>query len=285
MELPRDSIPRSPWRWRPPRCRPPRRWPRPLDPALPVLPFVFTAVLPVKLKRRNDRRPDADAAVAVTSRAKSVHWVASCAVKVAVIAAVIHVLQFKNLLHLYVRLVLFGIHLYCFLDLVLPFMAAAGSAIGMELEPQFDKPYLASSLRDFWGRRWNLMASAILRPSVYGPVRARAGRAAGVFATFVVSGLMHEAMTWYVTLLLHGACCVAEDWCARQRAEGGWPWPPPPPPRPVATALVAALVVSTTFWLFFPPLYRSGVEEMLLEEYAALAVYFVDAGRKLLRYA
>ncbi|CAN6227495.1 unnamed protein product [Urochloa humidicola] len=266
----------------------------PLDPALPVLPFVFTAALPVKLKRRHGDRPDASAAATMSSsRAKSV-WLVSCAVKVAVIAAVIHLLQLKNLqLHLYVRLALFGVHLYCVLDLVLPCIAAAGGALGMELEPQFDKPYLASSLRDFWGRRWNLMASAILRPSVYDPVRARAGKAAGVFATFAVSGLMHEVITWYLTLLpptgettafflLHGACCVAEGWCARRwAAEKGRRWPPPPP-RPVATVLVAALVVSTTFWLFFPPLYRGGAEEMLLKEYAALTAFFVDAGRKLL---
>ena len=261
----------------------------PLDPALPVLPFVFTAALPVKLKRRHDR-PDT-ATAARSSGAKSV-WLVSCAVKGAIIAGVIHLLQFSNLLHLYVRLVLFGVHLYCFLDLILPIIAAAGSALGMELEPQFNKPYLASSLRDFWGRRWNLMASAILRPSIYDPVRARAGKAAGVFVTFTVSGLMHEAITWYLTLLsptgetvafflLHGACCVAEDWCARRWAERGWS----PPPPPLATALVAVIVVSTTFWLFFPPLYRGGAEEMLLEEYAALAANFVNAGRKLLRYA
>ncbi|RCV38242.1 hypothetical protein SEVIR_8G133200v4 [Setaria viridis] len=259
----------------------------PLDPALPVLPFVFTTALPVKLKRHHDR-PDA-AAAAMSSGAKS-SWLVSCAVKVSVIAAVIHLLQFKNL-HLNVRLVLFGIHLYCFLDLILPCIAAAGSALGMELEPQFNKPYLASSLRDFWGRRWNLMASAILRPSVYDPVRARAGKPAGVFLTFIVSGLMHEVITWYLTwlpptgetvafFLLHGACCVAEDWCARRWAVRGWP----PPPRPVATAIVAVLVMSTTFWLFFPPLYRGGAEEMLLEEYAALAAGIADARRKLLRY-
>ncbi|CAL5016439.1 unnamed protein product [Urochloa decumbens] len=265
----------------------------PLDPALPVLPFVFTAALPVKLKRRHGDRPDAAAAATImpSSRAKSV-WLVSCAAKVAAIAAVVHLLQLKSLqLHLYVRLALFGVHLYCFLDLVLPCMAAAGGALGMELEPQFDKPYLASSLRDFWGRRWNLMASAILRPSVYDPVRARAGKAAGVFATFAVSGLMHEAITWYLTLLpptgettafflLHGACCVAEGWCARRWAERGSGWPP----RPVATALVAALVASTTFWLFFPPLYRGGAEEMLLKEYAALTAFVADAGRKMLRY-
>ncbi|KAI4976114.1 hypothetical protein ZWY2020_049721 [Hordeum vulgare] len=68
----------------------------------------------------------------------------------------------------------------------------------MEMELQVDRPYLASSLRDFWGRRWNLMVPAILRPSVHGPVRARFGDAAGVMASFLVSGIMHEVMFYYI---------------------------------------------------------------------------------------
>ncbi|EEE60653.1 hypothetical protein OsJ_14102 [Oryza sativa Japonica Group] len=160
----------------------------------------------------------------------------------------------------------------------------------MELEPPFDRPYLASSLRDFWGRRWNLMVSAILRPSVYDPVRARAGKAAGVVATFLISGLMHEAMVYYMTLrlptgemtaffLLHGVCCVAEEWCARRWVARRWP----PPPRPLGSLLVMAVAAGSSFWLFFPPICREGSEEMLLEEWAAVAAFFQDAGRKLRR--
>ncbi|PWA48106.1 long-chain-alcohol O-fatty-acyltransferase [Artemisia annua] len=40
-----------------------------------------------------------------------------------------------------------------------------------EIEPQFNEPYLATSLQDFWGRRWNLVVSSILRPIVYNPIR------------------------------------------------------------------------------------------------------------------
>ncbi|CAL5024085.1 unnamed protein product [Urochloa decumbens] len=229
----------------------------PLDPTLPVLPFVFTAALPIKLK--------CGAAGAAASK-------------------------YKDQLNLYVRLALYGIHIYCFLDLLLPCIAAAGAALGMEIEPQFDRPYLASSLRDFWGRRWNLMVSAILRPSVYDPVRrARAGKAAATLATFLVSGLMHEAMVYYLTLrsptgemtaffLLHGACCVAEELCVRRWAARGRRRPLP---RPVATLLVVAFVAGTAFWLFFPPICREGSEERLLEEWAALAAFITGAGRNL----
>ncbi|OEL33531.1 putative long-chain-alcohol O-fatty-acyltransferase 4 [Dichanthelium oligosanthes] len=259
----------------------------PLDPTLPVLPFVFTAALPVKLRRGGPGAAGASAA----SKAKSMSLIVSCAVKVAVIAALLHAYQFIDQLHLYMRLALYGVHIYFFLELLLPCLAAAGGALGMEMGPQFDRPYLASSLRDFWGRRWNLMVSAILRPSVYDPVRARDGKAAATLATFLVSGLMHEAMVYYLTLrlptgemtaffLLHGVCCVGEALCARRWAARGWP----PPPRPVATLLVVAFLTGTAFWLFFPPICREGSEEALLEEWAAVAAFFEDAGRKLLRY-
>uniref|UniRef100_A0A8I6WQP3 Wax synthase domain-containing protein n=2 Tax=Hordeum vulgare subsp. vulgare TaxID=112509 RepID=A0A8I6WQP3_HORVV len=251
----------------------------PLDPALPVLPFLFTALLPVKLRR---------AGSAGASKGSPLPSLCSCAAKVAVIAAILRVYQYNARLHLYARRALYGVHIYCFLDLFFPCIAMAAGALGMETEPQFDRPYLASSLRDFWGRRWNLMVSAILRPSVYDPVRARAGNPAGVLATFLVSGLMHEGMVYYLSLrrpdgrmtaffLLHGVCCVAEGWCARRWAARGLP----SPPRAVATVLVVVFVAGTSFWLFFPPLCKDGVEEKLLEEWAAVAAFFLDAGRKI----
>ncbi|KAF8095264.1 hypothetical protein N665_0338s0019 [Sinapis alba] len=67
----------------------------------------------------------------------------------------------------------------------------------------FIEPYLATSLQDFWGRRWNLMVTAILRSSVFSPVRRicthflNLGWATiiGVLATFIVSGVAHEVLS------------------------------------------------------------------------------------------
>jgi hypothetical protein len=102
----------------------------PLDPALPLLTFLFTALLPVKLR----------GAGAGASKAKAPVSLVSCAAKVAVLAAVLRLYQFNDRLHLYARLALYGVHMYCFLDLLLPLTAAAGAALGMEMEPQFDRP-------------------------------------------------------------------------------------------------------------------------------------------------
>lgn len=133
--------------------------------------------------------------------------------KIAAISSVVHVYQFMDQLHLYVRGTLYGVHMCCFLDMLLTCIAATGGALGFEFELPFDRPYKASSLRDFWGA---------------GVGRAPAGclpthpRAVGVLAAFLVSGLMHEAMVFYLRLqwptgemlaffLIHGACRVAEE--------------------------------------------------------------------------
>ncbi|CAL9106289.1 unnamed protein product [Musa textilis] len=75
--------------------------------------------------------------------------------------------------HPFLLLSLSCIHMYLALELVLAGVAAVAALLlprGFELEPHFDAPRQAVSLQDFWDRRWNLLVSAILRPSVYLPM-------------------------------------------------------------------------------------------------------------------
>ena len=44
---------------------------------------------------------------------------------------------------------------------------------------------------------------------------------------------------------------------------------------------VGLFVAGTSFWLFFPALLKDGVEERFLEEWAAVAAFFLDAGGKI----
>ncbi|KAI3814839.1 hypothetical protein L1987_14485 [Smallanthus sonchifolius] len=105
--------------------------------------------------------------------------------------------DFNQYIHPKVRMSLNCFHTYFMLEIVLAMVAYVAQTVGqMELEPQFDEPYLATSLQDFWGKRWNLMVTSILHPTVYDPVhtissrlmsRKRASLVA-VFTTFLVSG-------------------------------------------------------------------------------------------------
>ncbi|KAK1378298.1 acyl-CoA--sterol O-acyltransferase 1-like [Heracleum sosnowskyi] len=116
------------------------------------------------------------------------------------------------------------------LELILAMFAALARVLMQaELEPPFDEPYLATSLQDFWGKRWNLMVTNILKPTIFEPTRnvftGLVGRKwaifPSVFATFFVSGLMHELVfytygrqktRWEVTcfFLIHGVSLGVE---------------------------------------------------------------------------
>lgn len=147
--------------------------------------------------------------------------------------------------------------------------------LGMELEPPSDEPYLAASLGEFWGRRWNLTVNGILREAVFRPVRAAAAAVVGretaavigVVASFVVSGLMHELLFWYVSraapswemtmfFVVHGVCVVAEFGVMGKKKR---PWF-------VTGPATVGFVIATSFWLFFPPLMRNGSDVRVVEE-------------------
>ncbi|CAN6472202.1 unnamed protein product [Victoria cruziana] len=145
--------------------------------------------------------------------------------------------------------------------------------LGVELEPQFDRPYLSTSLGDFWGRRWNLIVPATLKPTVYIPVRSLCSRLmigstparlVATLATFSVSGLMHELVLHYLTMepptwewtgffVLHGFLAAGE--LCLKRAVG-----PVAMARALKVALTLALLYATAVWLFYPPVIRIGLD-------------------------
>lgn len=254
----------------------------PLHPALPLVRFVACAALPIKVRDENDKQQQ----TRIPRSSLPSGFLLSYAAKAALFSALVSVRCYRARMPAYAVPVFDGAHVYLMLELFLASAAALARALlGAELEPQFDRPYLASSLRDFWGRRWNLMVPGVLRPCVYRPVRARFGAAAGVLAAFLVSGAMHEVMFYYITLeagtgevtaffALHGACAVAERWMARQ----GGMWRPP---RPVATALTLAFVTGTGSWLFFAPVIRSRLDEAIIAECEGMLAFLERAGRNL----
>jgi D-alanyl-lipoteichoic acid acyltransferase DltB (MBOAT superfamily) len=104
---------------------------------------------------------------------------------------------------------------------------AVGSALlfGIRLPENFDAPYLARSIRDFW-RRWHISLSSWFRDNLYIPLGgSRRGRLRAwfnVLVVFAVSGLWHgAALTFLLWGLLNGAYQVLEGLLARVRALEG----------------------------------------------------------------
>ncbi|EOA15172.1 hypothetical protein CARUB_v10028555mg [Capsella rubella] len=216
------------------------------------------------------------------------------AIKVAIFGVLLHMYEYKQYLSPSLLLVLYSLHIY--LELEIALMLVRGlvfMTLGCDLEPQSNEPYLATSLQDFWGHRWNLMVPAIFRVAVYTPVRRLAKRIMnsdqalflGVFATFLVSGAVHELIFFYIThdmptgevtwfFVLHGLCTAAEVAVKKQTVVKRW-WRVSPT-MSVSQLLTVAFVVVTSGWLFFPPLIRSGMIERLANE-ALMPIDFVKS--------
>ena len=118
---------------------------------------------------------------------------------------------------------------------------------GLRLPFNFNAPYRAVSVRDFW-RRWHMTLSRFLRDYLYIPLGGNRGTAArqavNVVATMLLGGLWHGANWTFVAWGgLHGrALAVNHVWAAR-----GFRLPRP------AAWLLTLLFVMACWVLFRPP--------------------------------
>lgn len=100
-----------------------------------------------------------------------------------------------------VAAVLYSIQLYTdFLGCVCIAMGVAGT-FGIELQTNFERPYRAVSVKDFW-RRWHISLSSWLRDYVYIPLggnrKGKLRRYVNLLITFLVSGIWHGAGLQYL---------------------------------------------------------------------------------------
>ncbi|KAB2033007.1 hypothetical protein E1A91_D05G432500v1 [Gossypium mustelinum] len=236
--------------------------------------FISLASLPIKSKQKTPSQ----------NKSQQPQRSILFAIKVLILALLYHCYGHKQNLHKNVVLVMFCVRIYIELELALALAATLARAMfGFEIEPQFNEPYLATSLQDFWGRRWNLMVTSILRPTVYYPIRRISTRLLGsrwsslpaVVAVFVVSGLMHELIFYYMTrvaptwevarfFILHGVAVVAEVVVKKVVPDKMRLHPV------VSGALALGFVAVTAVWLFLPQLVRNGVDEKNIGEYSKL---------------
>ncbi|MBK7900548.1 MAG: MBOAT family protein [Azonexus sp.] len=117
---------------------------------------------------------------------------------------------------------------------------------GVRLPLNFNSPYKATSITDFW-RRWHMTLSRFLRDYLYVPLggnrKGKARRYVNLLLTMLLGGLWHGAGWTYVLWgALHGIyLCIHHAWSALAR---GWRLP-----RPLAVALTFGAVI--VGWVFF----------------------------------
>jgi len=131
----------------------------------------------------------------------------------------------------------FSIQIYCDFSGYCDIAMGCARAMGFRLPVNFDRPYGAASVGEFW-RRWHITLGAWFRDYVYRPLRGdRGGEARGYWslvAVFLVSGLWHGANWTFVAWgAMHAVIICAERLSARPRGavreflgidETAWGW-------------------------------------------------------------
>ena len=125
-------------------------------------------------------------------------------------------------LALAVATVFFAFQIYCDFSGYSDIAIGAARVMGVHLMKNFDRPYLAGSIREFWSR-WHISLSTWFRDYVYIPL---GGNRRGlmrwqwnILLTFMLSGLWHGAnWTFIVWGGLHGMYYLLSTWTAGLRA-------------------------------------------------------------------
>ncbi|XP_047318592.1 acyl-CoA--sterol O-acyltransferase 1-like [Impatiens glandulifera] len=247
------------------------------DQSLSLPKFLAVACFPIKIQNQTNSKQQQQ-----PMTVQKPVW--SYAIKVLVMVSLTWIYRFTDRMHPNLLRIVYLVHIYSMLELILGMVASLVQiCLGLELEAQFNEPYLSTSLQDFWGRRWNIMVSGILRPTVYDPclrilatiLDRKVAAMVGVFATFVVSGIMHELIffyfrrskpTWVVMwfFVFHGFCLSAEI-AVKKAVNGRFRVA-----KMVVRAVTVVFVMVTGFWWFLPELLRCHAEERSFTEYRIL---------------
>lgn len=124
----------------------------------------------------------------------------------------------------FVASVFYTLQIYC--DFAGYSLMAIGIAatLGFDLINNFRRPYLATSITDFW-RRWHISLTRWLTQQVYIPLGgsrcSKVRNYMNIFVTFLVSGIWHGAdWTFIVWGCMHGMLQIIEKALGWQKYEG-----------------------------------------------------------------
>ncbi len=142
----------------------------------------------------------------------------------------------------------YAVQIYCDFSAYSDMAIGLAALLGYRFPHNFNQPYRASSLQDFW-RRWHISLSSWLRDYLYISLGgSRHGRARLYFAlmtTMLLGGLWHGA-SWNFVIwgAIHGGVLVAERLWREYRPDH---WPV----LPAAAGIIITFHIVTLAWIFF----------------------------------
>ncbi len=141
-------------------------------------------------------------------------------------------------------LLMFSVQIYCDFSGYSDMAIASAGMLGYALPLNFNFPYLARTITEFW-RRWHISLSTWFRDYLYIPLGGNRGSSARTYLNlslvFFVCGLWHGASWNFVVWgLFHGAFLIFERFVRLERGL-----------RPALLSHLYVIVVSSVAWVFF----------------------------------
>jgi alginate O-acetyltransferase complex protein AlgI len=148
----------------------------------------------------------------------------------------------------------FAVQIYCDFSGYTDIAIGLALLLGFRFPQNFDAPYTARSIQDFW-RRWHMTLSRWLRDYLYVPLGGNRGSATETYRNLMLvmllGGLWHGASWTFVAWGgLHGAYLVAEHIRTKQRHARGLPAQLDTPRARLVQRLVTFHLVCLA-WVFF----------------------------------
>lgn len=144
-------------------------------------------------------------------------------------------------------------------------LALTWQRAGVNAQPIMREPLRATSLADFWGRRWNVAFHFLVNDFAFRPLLRKLGATAATLIVFLFSGLIHDfiisvpARGGYglptVYFLIQGVGVIFErtnfgKWLGLAHGWHGW-------------LFTAICTIGPAFWLFHPIFIRNVILPML----------------------
>lgn len=110
-------------------------------------------------------------------------------------------------------MLLYSIQLYSDFSGGIDIVLGISKILGINLSENFDAPFLAQNIKDFW-RRWHISLSTWLKDYIYIPLggnrHGKTRQALNVLITFLISGLWH-GISYILWGLIHGIFVILGD--------------------------------------------------------------------------
>ena len=148
----------------------------------------------------------------------------------------------------------YAVQIYCDFSAYSDIAIGVALLLGFSFPDNFNAPYTAVSIRDFW-RRWHMTLSRWLRDYLYIPLGGSRGSSASTYRnlmlTMLLGGLWHGA-AWSFVLWggLHGGWLAIERRREERRESQGLPEPPDTAGRRILARIVVFHLVCLGWVLF-----------------------------------